>query len=63
MYTYEKLLEIVKAELARNNGDRNKTIQVLFEKAENDIDLMIAFARHGQAILQACIEAENATFH
>ena len=60
---HEDLLRIVQDELVKNNMDKKKTRQSLFEKAQADMDLMIAFAEYGHLILQALIESETETIH
>ncbi len=63
MNNKDELREIVLSALRKCNGDKQKTRDYLFAQAEIDDDLMIAFAQHGEVILEALNEAQESTKH
>ncbi len=57
----DELLLIVKKVLSDNGEDLGKTMDALSKMADNDADMMMAFAIHGNDVVTAMNEAKSQT--
>lgn len=63
MKTLDELREVARQAVFDSNGDRELAIANLMKLAENDHDFLIGFAKHGNLLMRAMIEAMGQVKH